>query len=428
MSTVRFRAWAGAILLVAFMLRLAAGVWWQERLAPGQQFGFGDSAGYWELARTMAAGEPYQYGSSDARIFRTPGYPFLLSLLFRLYQGEPPVLAARALSALLGTIAVGLVMRLGRQLFSAPVGLLAGGWAAIYPEAIAMSTFVLSEAPFCVFMLLHLLAWISAWQTDCPRHRSFQAFIGGVWGGVATLMRPSWLLFLPFAGVIALAVMSRRPKQATLLAIMLAGLCLTMLPWWVRNYGVAGRFVPTSLQVGASLYDGLSPTATGASDMSFVPRFVAAQRAADAGATQPPPGIFEDRLDRRLRDASLAWARQHPGAALKLAGVKFWRMWNFLPNAAEMRGATLRLALALTYSPTIVLALIGAWRFAQRDWPYVLCLLPAVYFTLLHCIFVSSIRYRQPAMLPLIILAAAVTWEWWSGHRARRPVGINPVI
>lgn len=425
MSTVRFRAWAATILLVAFMLRLAAGLWWQERLAAGQKFGFGDSAGYWELARTIAAGEPYQYGSEDAKIFRTPGYPFLLSLLFRAYRGEPPVQAARALSALLGTIAVGLVIRLGQQLFSPPVGLLAGVWTALYPEAIAMSTFVLSEAPFCVFMLLHLLAWISAWQTDCPRHRLFQAFLGGVCGGIATLMRPSWLLFLPFAGVIALAVSSARPKQAIILAVMLIGLCLTMLPWWVRNYSIAGRFVPTSLQVGASLYDGLSPTATGASEMSFVPRFVEEQRAADAAATSPP-GIFEDRLDRRMRDASVKWARQHPGAALKLAGVKFLRMWNFVPNAAEMRGGSLRWALALSYTPTILLALIGAWRFAPRGWGYVLCLVPAIYFTLLHCVFVSSIRYRQPAMLPLIVLVAAVVWEWWSATRSDKLVTTNP--
>jgi hypothetical protein len=32
--------------------------------------------------------------------------------------------------------------------------------------------------------------------------------------------------------------------------------------------------------------------------------------------------------------------------------------------------------------------------------------LPAGYFTLVHMVFVSSIRYREPAMLPLAVLAA----------------------
>ena len=42
---------------------------------------------------------------------------------------------------------------------------------------------------------------------------------------------------------------------------MLAALAVTMMPWWIRNYRVVGRFVPTSLQVGASLYDGWNPEA-----------------------------------------------------------------------------------------------------------------------------------------------------------------------
>src|SRR5437763_15142247 len=100
---------------------------------------------------------------------------------------------------------------------------------------------------------------------------------------------------------------------------LVAGLCLTMLPWWIRNSHVAGRFVPTSLQVGASLYDGISPTATGASDMSFVGRFVAEQRAADAEPGADTSGLFEDRLDRRMRGAAIAWAREHPSRVVVLA-------------------------------------------------------------------------------------------------------------
>ena len=54
----------------------------------------------------------------------------------------------------------------------------------------------------------------------------------------------------------------------------------------------------------------------------------------------------------------------------------------------------------------LVLGLAGIWRTARRGWPYVLCFIPAVYFTLLHVVFVGSIRYRQPAMLVLIVPAA----------------------
>src|SRR5262249_44712748 len=135
-------------------------------------------------------------------------------------------------------------------------------------------------------------------------------------------------------------------------------------------------------------------------------RFVAEQRAADAEPGADTHGLFEDRLDRRLRDAAIAWARENPSSVVALAATKFARIWSFIPNASEFQSRWLRLILAATYTPVICLALAGAWQFARRDWPYVLCLLPAVYFTLLHIIFVSSIRYRQPAMLPLIVLAA----------------------
>src|SRR5205085_2810445 len=105
-------------------------------------------------------------------------------------------------------------------------------------------------------------------------------------------------------------------------------------------------------------------------------------------------------LDGRLRDAAIAWMANHPGRALQLAGIKFLRMWNVVPNANEFQSTTLRAVLALTYGPVLLLALLGAWKFAFRGWPYLLLVLPALYFTLLHVIFVSSICYRQPAMLP----------------------------
>jgi 4-amino-4-deoxy-L-arabinose transferase-like glycosyltransferase len=399
-----YRLWLYAILAFALAVRLLAGVWWQQRLPPGKAFGFPDSESYWELARTIARGQPYEFGPENYAIFRTPGYPLLLAPLFLVDGDRPHVLCARAISALLGTAAVWGVAALAKLLFDRRTALVAAAVAAVYPEAIALSTFVLSEAPFCPLMVWQLVAWARAWQN----RSNAWAGLAGVLAGLATLMRPSWLLFIPFALAIGLAIGPDRRRQAMVGGVMLVALCVTMTPWWVRSYAVAGRFVPTALQVGASLYDGLSPTATGASDMRFVERFVAEQRAADQQAGGNLPGTFEDRLDRRMRDASINWARANPRRVAELVGIKFLRMWSPLPNAAEFRNSTLRLALALTYTPLIVLAAVGLWRFGRRDWPYVMCALPAIYFTCLHVIFVSSIRYRQPAMLVLIVLAAGV--------------------
>ena len=182
---------------------------------------------------------------------------------------------------------------------------------------------------------------------------------------------------------------------------MLAGFLVMMLPWWVRNYRVTGHFVPTTLQVGASLYDGWNPQATGASDMRFVPEFETAQRNSDADTRRRG---FEYRLDRRFRQAAWDWAWANPGRVVQLAGIKFLRIWNFWPNEPSFAAWPVRLAVLVTYLPLMLLAALGCG--GRAGWPGVLCWLPAVYFTLLHTIFVGSIRYRQPAMLGLIVLAA----------------------
>jgi len=402
------------VLIAALALRLAAGYAWQERLGPERRFAFGDSDAYWTLAGQLARGEPYQYGSPDARVVRMPGYPFVLAGLFKLAGDDPPVLAGRALSAILGTLAVAGVYGLGRQLFDPTTGLFAAALATVYPGAIATSVFVLSEAPFCPLLLAQLMASVASWQAATRRRAAWLAALSGLLAGLATMMRPSWLLFVPFAAVVGIASSwccgrfagGERGKHVRLGAIALVALALTMTPWWLRNGQVTGHFVPTTLQVGASLYDGLNPQADGSSEMSFVARFERAERKAEpAGGGQAEP--FEYRLDRRLRDAALDWAAAHPGRVLRLAAVKVLRLWNVWPNDPQFRFWFVRLAVLLTYAPALALAAWQTWQDRRRGWPLALVWLPAAYLTLLHTIFVSSIRYREPAMLCLLTLAAA---------------------
>ena len=98
----------------------------------------------------------------------------------------------------------------------------------------------------------------------------------------------------------------------------------------------------------------------------------------------------------------------NPRRVAELAWIKFTRIWNVWPNEPSLRSWPVRLLIAGTYLPLLLLGLVGVWRYSRWGWPYVLAWLPAVYITLLHVVFVSSIRYREPAMLALLALGAGV--------------------
>lgn len=413
MNSPRFASgwWLCGVLAIALALRVGACAWWQARLPEGERFAFGDSDAYWTLAGELAAGRPFQYGSPDARVFRTPGYPLMLAPLF-LADEHPPVMWGRWLSAVCGTLAVAGVYVLAAWLFDRRTALLAAALAAVYPGAIAMSVVVLSEAPFCPLVVAQLASWVASWQAGetnvvsffANRRSVLWAAASGGLGGLATLARPSWLLFIPFAVLAGLVLCDHRRRMISGGLVMIAALVAVLMPWWLRNAHVVGHFVPTTLQVGASLYDGLNPEADGSSRMDFVAQFEQIERRDDAVNAEP----FEYRLDRRLRRAAIDWSTGHPKQVAYLAAVKFVRMWNVWPNDPQQRGSFVRWINAAAFVPVLVLAVNGLWRSRGRWWPAALCWLPAVYLTLLHMLFVSSIRYREPAMLGMIVLAASV--------------------
>ena len=435
----------GLVLLqVAFGIRLAAAQWWEARLPPLQKFGFGDSDGYWELGRTIARGEEYRYG--DYRVFRTPGYPALLAPLFWISGGrEPPTMWARGEGAIFGTLAILLVMLLTRTLFNERAAWIAGIIATFYPGQIAASIFVLSEAPFIPLMLGQLFAWVTAVRYGSTRGKIGYAILAGMLAGLATLVRPSWLLFTPFVlGLVAaymllnwgLARCGRRipspnglsgKQHLAIGAVMMLALCVTMSPWWVRNYLVTGKIVPTSLQVGISLADGWNPEADGGSDLSkfeiSVGPTVLVQTFPTDGNNLNVDGIpliefagllSEADTDKWYRERAILWAQRNPTRVLQLAGIKFLRMWNFIPNASDFASWKLRLIYAVSYTPVLICCLAGLWTFRQQGFAIWLMFLPAVYFTLLHMIFVASIRYQQPAIIAWLVLGAGwlATWQY----------------
>ena len=429
---------------VALALRMFAGVVMQrivDRSATPRVCLFPDAEYYWVLARAVRQGAPFdivEWGTIHHYALRTPGYPIFLATC-QAILGERP-LAVRLVQAGLGALTVWLVYRLTRQVLVSgdlepastgqwwSVPLIAAALAALNPYYIAMSELILSEAVFVPLMLLTLWGLAVLWRPVAeagPKrtcslswHFLVTALATGVACGAAILTRPSSALFLPAALLVWVidgfwsceVWLRRRAFQGAVL--VLVGAVLTMGPWWVRNARIYGRFVPTALWFGASLYDGLNPEATGASDMAFL--------------ADPSLRALDDQgQDALLTRRALDFARTHPRRVLELATIKFGRFWSPWPNASGYRSGIVAAASSLLVTPLYVLLFTGAWilRHDLRAW--VLLAGPLLYFCAVHLVFVSSIRYRIPAEPAALGLAAiglqSIVVRGGSPARARSP-------
>ncbi|MCA9049790.1 MAG: glycosyltransferase family 39 protein, partial [Planctomycetaceae bacterium] len=294
-ATVR-KQWQPLILLLltaALVLRIIAAVA-VDRYVHGQGRQFlieGDANGYWELGRRLAAGDEYAIHTPPRYVLRMPGFPLLLAGCIRVFGDN--ILPARMVLAVAGTFCCWLTLQLGRRLHMTRTGFWAALYVAVHPLHVGTSVIILSETWFSLWMLLSLLAFV--WLLDehvaggnspaptalptacrlqngcvCPYRLTFRSFLCGCAIGLSVLVRPGFLPWLMIAALGILLLLKRSLLlRFVLCGTLISGCLLMLLPWAVRNHGVTGQWVFTSLWSGPSLYDGLNAQATGASDMDF---------------------------------------------------------------------------------------------------------------------------------------------------------------
>ncbi|WP_417849094.1 ArnT family glycosyltransferase [Thalassoglobus sp.] len=393
------RRWLLLILLVALVLRVGFVVWLQERLdATGRDYLIsGDAEGYWDLAKTIVNGEDYAIHSPPRSVHRMPGLPAVLAISISVF-GESRF-AARLVLATLGALSCGLLYLLGKRIHSSAAGLIAAALLAISPASIGFSGVILSETLFGFVMLLSLLGVVSLIEKLTQDKAAVSqvcwwALLTGILIGLGVYMKPSWLLAGPLLGFLMLVFISPRRNSGIAAVLVTLGMILVLLPWGVRNQIVSGHFKLTTFWMGPSLYDGLNPQATGASDMRFF------------DVDQLPNEMTEYEVDKEYQRRSWEFARANPSKVVILAGAKLWRYWKPWPNAAQFDKAFIRIGLCLYTIPVFLLAAWGSWKIWGENWSIAVCVGPIFYFAGLHMIFVSSLRYRLPAEAPLLVLSA----------------------
>lgn len=364
---------AGGALLRLLYLRETAG---QPDFAfPGADAGFHD---YW--ARALATGnwQPPP-GTADPRIgatafFRPPGYPYFLSLVYRLTGGLYG--AARLIQMALGLVSCWLGYRLGRRWFDAATGLvlaalMAGYWAFPYYEAQFLEPVLL--VPLGLLLLDALGRWPEAL-------RAGRGAAAGALLGLYAVVRPNILLLAPAVPLWAawLAWRNRMAWRgwAAAVAAFGLGLAAALAPSAVRNFHVAHDLVLVSSNAGVNLYIGNYPGATGV--------FSEPPDLAPFGTCFDYPALvrrLEIRAGHPLRDSEVsrffsrrAWEfmTDQPLAAARLAWRKTLLFWgpreigNNKEDHFERAFSPLLRRLPGNFSACLTLAAGGLLLFAAR--------------------------------------------------------------
>ncbi len=377
----------------------------------------GDAADYDRHARSIASGHGYPSAAAPGRptAYRPPAYPYFLAGAYELTGVEHAaavtrIRVARIAQALLGTLAVALTGLLAARLWERRAALATLVVGALYLPIVLVGGAVVAEPLFVVLTLAALIAAIE--QRRSP-HGYRWAAIAGVLAGLASLSRSNGIVLV---APLMLAIWGGPPRlslrAAAPAAVLAAAAFLTISPWTVRNAVVLHSFVPVTTQTGAALagtYNDVSrndPQNPGAwRVLRVVPDYAHIYRR----KSETP----EADLDRRLREAALRYAADHP---LYVAEVGFRNTLRMFELAGLRRSRSTAEAIGIDrgwadagvvcFWITGALALLGAIVAPGRAAAWPLWAVAGVLLLSVIFLNVETPRFRAPLEPFVVILAA----------------------
>ena len=172
-------------------------------------------------------------------VTRGPGYPLYLAGIFQVF-GVANYTAVRLLDFVLHGLTTCLIGILLMRWAGPLAGWIGAALFAFWPTTFYYVGKGSSETLLTLFTAVGVAVYFA--HRERPTWASAAGI--GIAFGFACLTRGSAVVPAAIVGVALLAdAFSRTIPWRTVLIVLLAG-TLTLLPWWIRNYSVAGSFVP----------------------------------------------------------------------------------------------------------------------------------------------------------------------------------------
>ena len=327
-AVVRPQLFMAGVVAASFLLRVAALL----RIAPVRADG-GDPLYYHTQANTLARGlgfiEPLNWIANGTRIATAvhgPGYTIYLALFSRM--GASTWFDHRMASSLIGTGSVLLAVLVTRRLAGNLAALIAGVFAAVYPNMWTIDGVLFPEGLF-IFCCGLTMLFAYRWHDN---HRRGDAIGLGLAIGAAALTRGEgiFLTVLLAAPLTLLARTLTRRMRLTALATIFVATSVVVGPWMARNLVAFDSFAPLSTNGNElHVYSNCADTYSGKFLGFWL--FDCQQRLRDPNRdgviTFEPPGD-EAQKAAYWQSVGLGYARDHLGDLPKVIAARVGRQWE----------------------------------------------------------------------------------------------------
>ena len=339
--------------------------------------------------------------------------------LFGIHGGTVP---QRLTMAVLGAVAVGVIGWLGGVVAGHRVGIIAAVLAALYPNLWIPSGIVMSETLAILFTALILIATYRFLRSPSWANVALL----GIWCGLAALTRAELCLFAVLILVPAVVVTRTLSVRARvgLAVVGIMAATVVVSPWVVRNLVTFKD--PTYLSTGdGGLLLGANCDATyHGPELGYwsLPCSVAVKSDKD-------PSVVSARQDH----AAVTYVRDHKSRLPVVVAARVGRIWDLYEpfqtarfDAVEGRPVAEADAGIIVFwllAPLAIAGFVVLGRRQRTRWPLVM---PAVLVTGLAAAAYGIIRFRAPAEVSIVVLAAVALDAGWRHWSARRGATTDP--
>lgn len=361
---------------------------------------FGDEERFIGEAITLSnTGEFWTFGSS--RAWEMPLTAIVYSLFYDVAQSEIGLIySTRVFQSLLLIAQSLMISKMVLIIFgnkrASSIALFA---MLFYPFFVFYQGLLLSENIF-ITLLISSFYYLYLW-----RNNGFELdryFVLTIFLFALSIYSKATLSFMPVIILTTFYLFNEFniKRAASIFTISAVLLSLFMAPWWVRNYVVFDTFVPFTTTSAKNLYLGNNlNNKTGGNDQridwesDFVNKLTGSE-------------YNELEIDKAFKERAIYFMATYPEKTIHLMYLKFKRFYNIFPNAPSFNKGYYKWIAMLSYGSVFLLFIFSVFY----NFSYLRALAPIYllfgYFTLLHIVFIASLRYRLP-LEPFMILLAS---------------------